>query len=383
MPHAESLLITADPRLIPRVDTRVVAEQIHAWWAPVLIFVGALALAMLSQLLINRALKGWAAQSPWTGAHILARSVRGVIFLWIAIIGLVFTLEYGARQYGAQLSDAYESVVWHGLKVLLVASITIVLARLVSGFLRLHLARLSGPASSSIFAIVSTVIVYLIGILFVLQTLDISITPLIATMGVGGLAVALAAQDTLANLFAGIHILIAKHVRKGDYVRIDGDNEGFVEDIGWRNTSFRSSANNLVVVPNSKLASSIITNCSLPEATLVVKVEVGVSYDSDLAKVEAVTLAVAKAVMTAEATSQGLEPTVRFHTFAESSINCDVSLPVHAFVAQGLVRHRFVMALQERYRQEGIVIPFPVRTVQVSQESLAGLRGPGAGPRPG
>jgi len=383
MPQADPLLVTVDPRLIPKVDAKVVAEQIHAWWAPVLIFVGALAFGVLVQLVINRGLRRWAAHSPWIGAHVIARSVRGVIFLWIAIVGLVFTLEYGARQYGAQLSDAYEAVVWRGLKVLLVASVTIVLARLVSGFLRLHLARLSGAASSSIFAIVSTVIVYLIGVLFVLQTLEIPITPLIATMGVGGLAVALAAQDTLANLFAGIHILIAKHVRKGDYVRIDGENEGFVEDIGWRNTSFRSSANNLVVVPNSKLASSIITNCSLPESTLVVKLVIGVAYDSDLAKVEAATLEVAKAVMSAEATSKGLEPAVRFHTFADSSILFDVSLPVHEFSAQGLVKHRFVMALQERYRREGIVIPYPVRTVQLSPELLGGIPAPPGAARPG
>jgi len=195
--------------------------------------------------------------------------------------------------------------------------------------------------------------------------------------------VALAAQDTLANLFAGIHILIAKHVRKGDYVRIDGENEGFVEDIGWRNTSFRSSANNLVVVPNSKLASSIITNCSLPESTLVVKLVIGVAYDSDLAKVEAATLEVAKAVMSAEATSKGLEPAVRFHTFADSSILFDVSLPVHEFSAQGLVKHRFVMALQERYRREGIVIPYPVRTVQLSPELLGGIPAPPGAARPG
>jgi len=382
MPHADPLLVTVDPRLMPKVDPKIVAEQIHAWWVPVLIFLGALAVGVLVQLVINRGLKRWAAKSPWIGAHVIARSVRGVIFLWIAIVGLVFTLEYGARQYGAQLSDAYETVVWRGLKVLVVASVTIVLARLVSGFLRLHLARLSGPASSSIFAIVSTVIVYLIGVLFVLQTLEIPITPLIATMGVGGLAVALAAQDTLANLFAGIHILIAKHVRKGDYVRLDGENEGFVEDIGWRNTSFRSSANNLVVVPNSKLASSIITNCSLPESTLVVKLVIGVAYDSDLAKVEAVTLDVAKAVMTSEATSKGLEPAVRFHTFAESSILFDVSLPVHAFPAQGLVKHRFVMALTERYRREGIVIPYPVRTVQLSPELIAGMAIPPNAARP-
>jgi len=382
MPQADPLLVTVDPRLMPKVDPKVVVEQIHAWWAPVLIFMGALALGVLVQLVINRTLRRWALKSPWHGAHVIARSVRGVIFLWIAIVGLVLTLEYSARQYGAQLSDAYEIVVWRGLKVLLVASVTIVLARLVSGFLRMHLARLSGAASSSIFAIVSTVIVYLIGVLFVLQTLEIPITPLIATMGVGGLAVALAAQDTLANLFAGIHILIAKHVRKGDYVRIDGENEGFVEDIGWRNTSFRSSANNLVVVPNSKLASSIITNCSLPESTLVVKLVIGVAYDSDLARVEAVTLEVAQAVMTAEATSKGLEPAVRFHTFADSSILFDVSLPVHAFSAQGLVKHRFVMALQERYRREGIIIPYPVRTVQLSPEVMAGIAAPAPAQRP-
>ena len=105
---------------------------------------------------------------------------------------------------------------------------------------------------------------------------------MLTALGVGGLAVALALQDTLGNLFAGLQIVASKQVRPGDYLLLESGQEGSVTDIAWRYTTLRTQSNNLVVVPNAKLGQSIITNFQLPDQPLSVIIEFGVAYSSDL-----------------------------------------------------------------------------------------------------
>ncbi|MCC6347545.1 MAG: mechanosensitive ion channel, partial [Nitrospirales bacterium] len=105
----------------------------------------------------------------------------------------------------------------------------------------------------------------LLGLLIILSFLGISIAPLITALGIGGLAVALALKDTLSNLFAGLHILMERSLRIGDFVRLDAGQEGYIEDITWRTTRIRTLANNMVVIPNDKLAQSVVTNYCLPD----------------------------------------------------------------------------------------------------------------------
>jgi small-conductance mechanosensitive channel len=192
---------------------------------------------------------------------------------------------------------------------------------------------------------------------------------------VGGLAVALGLQDTLSNLFAGIHVLLSEPIRVGDYVRLESGEEGFVTDIQWRYTRLRLLANNVVIVPNSKLAQSIITNYDRPQSELAVPVEVGVHYDSDLDQVERVTIEVAREVMRNVAGGVAeFEPFIRYHTFGESSIDFTAVLRGRGFTDQFLVKHEFVKRLRARYAAEGIVIPFPIRTLELPSEIEEKLR---------
>jgi small-conductance mechanosensitive channel len=133
--------------------------------------------------------------------------------------------------------------------------------------------------------------------LVVLDRLKITITPFLASLGIGGLVVALALQDTLANFFAGMYIFFDRPIRIGDYIMLESGKEGYVAQIGWRSTRVQMLPNNILIVPNSKLISSQITNFYLPETEMAVLVQVGVSYDSDLAKVERVTIEVAKEIL--------------------------------------------------------------------------------------
>src|SRR6266404_164685 len=110
--------------------------------------------------------------------------------------------------------------------------------------------------------------------------LFVAITPILTALGVGGLAVALALQDTLSNLFAGLHLLADKPIRVGDYVRLSAESvEGYVVDVGWRSTRIRMLQNNVVVVPNKRVAESVITNYDLGETRMALLIRVRVGYD--------------------------------------------------------------------------------------------------------
>jgi small-conductance mechanosensitive channel len=203
-----------------------------------------------------------------------------------------------------------------------------------------------------------------LGLLVVLNGLGLSITPMLTALGVGGLAVALALQEPLANFFAGLFLALAGQVRVGDYIKLDSGEEGYVSDFSWRSTRLRMLANNLVVVPNAKLAQAIVLNHHLPSKEMAVLVEVGVDYASDLRKVERVVVEVGREVMgQVKGGVPEFEPFIRYHSFGESSIDFTVILRATEFVDQYLVKHEFMKRLHERFDREKIVIPFPIRTI--------------------
>jgi small-conductance mechanosensitive channel len=207
-----------------------------------------------------------------------------------------------------------------------------------------------------------------VGILVVLMQLGIEIGPLLAGLGIGGLAVALALQDTLANLFAGIYMMVDRPVTVGDFIKLESGEEGFVEEIGWRNTKVRMWANNIVVIPNSKLSQSVVTNYYLPRQELSVYISCGVAYDSDLEHVERVCIDVGEKVMReVEGSALDWTPVVRFKEFADFSINFVLVLRVTEFGSQYKLAHECVKALHRRFNEEGIEIPFPIRTVIMQQ----------------
>ncbi|OGP08609.1 MAG: hypothetical protein A2048_08920 [Deltaproteobacteria bacterium GWA2_45_12] len=207
-------------------------------------------------------------------------------------------------------------------------------------------------------------LIYTFFILIFLDTAGISITPFIASLGVGSLAIALALQETLASFFAGFYLVADKPIRVGDYVRLESGEEGHVQSIGWRSVRLQQLSNSTIIIPNSKFASSIMTNYYFPKRELAVLVNVRVDYSSDLEKVETITTEVARDIM--KAVPGGLpdfEPFIRYGAFGEAGIEFTVILRGREFVDQYLIRHEFIKKLHKRYEEEGIVIPSVLRMV--------------------
>lgn len=211
---------------------------------------------------------------------------------------------------------------------------------------------------------VLNVFVYFIGLIIILKHFNVEITPLVATLGIGGIAIGFALQDTLSNFFAGLHIISDKPINIGDFVELGGNISGYVEDIGWRTTRIRTLPNTLVIVPNSKIASTIITNDSLPVPEMSIAIQCGVAYTSDLKKVEDVTIEAAEKIQkTVRGAVKDFQPFIRYHTFGDSNINFSIILRVEEFVDKYLVIHEFIKALKKVYDKEGIEISWPVRKI--------------------
>lgn len=270
-----------------------------------------------------------------------------------------------------------------GFKAVTIVAIILFADKFVSGLLKEYSGRVEIlRASSGITRGFVRVIVVGLGLLIILDTFGVSITPLIASLGIGSLAIALALQPTLESLFAGIQIVMDKPVQVGHFIKLESGEQGYVHKIGWRSTWVRMLPNNIVVMPNKALVNSKIINYYYPETEMAVLIQVGVHYESDLEQVERVTIEVGKETLK-EVTGGVPEfnPFIRYHTFDDFSINFTVILRVKEFVDNYLIKHEFIKRLHRRYAREGINIPYPIRAINYDQEKAFSGEGKQEGER--
>ena len=212
---------------------------------------------------------------------------------------------------------------------------------------------------------VSKVIIYSLGLLIILKNqLHIDISPILAGLGIGGLAIALALQSTLTNFLAGTYVMSDAVIHTGDYISLDSGHEGYVEDIGWRTTKLRNWQGNLIILPNSKLSEAVITDYEKPDKALVFSVACGVSYESDLVKVEKTVIEIARETMlNLPEGAKDFQPIVRFKEFGDSNIEFDIILKANDRVSHFVLKSEFIKALHRRFAAENIEIQYPVRKI--------------------
>ena len=297
---------------------------------------------LLRRYLLTR-LSRWARKTDSRTGDVIISAVRAPFLVLCIMLGIYVALEF------SNLSKAFVDKADKGLSILAVFAVAMVTANILCGITRIRAAQIESVLPvTSLTENVIRIVVYGVGTLIVLNNLGISIAPILATLGVGGLAVALALKDTLSNFFAGFHIVVTKQIRVGDYLMLSSAEEGYVNDISWRTTKIRTLAGNLVLVPNAKLTELIVTNYTLSDKDMAVLVQMGVHYDSDLAKVERVTCGVAAEVMReVPGGVPDFVPFIRYHTFGDSSINFTTILRAQTFVDQYIVKPEFVKRIHE------------------------------------
>ena len=308
-----------------------------------------------------------AEKTTWSWDDPIFENLKKPFVTW-CLIGGVYVVK---MMWEDSIPPSFSLIINKVIIALLGISILMFAARTITGLIGLYGHKIDLPLTGLTQSL-AKVVILLLGTLMILSSLGVSITPLLTTLGVGGLAVALALQDTLSNLFSGFYITIARNIRQGDFIKLESGEEGYVQDIGWRASVIRMLPNNVVIIPNSKLANSIIVNYYLPVQQMSVIVQVGVHYDSDLEHVESVTIETARQCQKSiEGAVTEHEPFMRYHTFDSSSINFSVILRTREFVGNYLLKHEFIKLLHKRYREEGISIPYPIRALNFEQEKTS------------
>lgn len=206
------------------------------------------------------------------------------------------------------------------------------------------------------------ILVYSVAGLLVLAAFDIAITPFITTLGIGGIAIALAVQPTLANYLAGTYVISEGEIGVGDFIEIEGGPSGFVEEISWRSTKLRSRFNNLTIIPNSLLAEKVITNYSRPVQAINVRILGGVSYSENLVKVEEVLLESARTIVAeSEVSVKDFEPVMGFNEFGDSNIGFWVFAQAMDRAGSFQLQTELIKDIHRRFKDAGIVINYPMR----------------------
>lgn len=349
-------------------DFDLSAIDLPPWLTITLIFIASTGTMIVLKSLVVRQLARLINKTKFTVDTLLIQSISFPLTIVIIVVNLLVLHRWLASYSGAN----GELTAWvnTSTKVLLIFAFIIFLNRFIVGLLIGYAERSEGLRSSqSILLGVTHSIIFGIGLLVLLSTLGISITPIVASLGITSLAVALALQPTLENFFSGVQLVIDKPFRVGDFIELDSGEQGFVDRIGWRSTWIRMLPNNIVIMPNSLLSKSKVINYYYPEKELSVPVEVGVHYSSDLEKVEEVTLEVAREILTSHKWGVSTYETfVVFHTFDSSSINFTVMLRAQEYFNRFWIKSAFIKALHKRYAEEGIVIPYPIRAINTDQE---------------
>jgi small-conductance mechanosensitive channel len=353
------------------------AQALHV--TPVVFFTIALAALLLTALVLgfvaNRILHHWTRKLQDRPGELLFTLLEFLPLPLLVLGALYFALETFT------LPARYERIGAKLLFALLILVLFYVPARVFILFLRragrrnAHLERATSPAVFVIQALFG-----LLAVIIVLENLGISLTVVWTTLGVGSVAVALALQDTLGNFFAGLYLLVDSPVRPDEYIKLDSGQEGYVVRIGWRSTTLRMLANNLVVIPNSTLAKAVITNYSRPEPRMALSLPISVAFGTDPTRVEKVLVEVAQ-----EAAQEGLKglltepaPAVRFIPgFGDSSLGFSLIVQVAQFTDQYQVQSELRKRIVARFRQEGIEIPFPTRSIVLDEATRKLLTGTG------
>ena len=327
---------------------------------PLLVFAITFGAGWLIRRLLRKALRTWTARSQSRTGLILQEALRGPSYLW------VFILAVHLAVVGSDLPERFLSPTTKVLEGLWILSITLLCMRLARDLVRFYGGQIPGALPvTTLTQNLAQIAVVILGLLVLLAQYRVAITPILTALGVGGLAVALALQDTLSNLFSGFYVAVAGQIRLGDYIKLNTGEEGYVTDIGWRSTIMRALANNYIIVPNSKLAQAIVTNYHLPEKRMGAGVQVGVDYDTDP---ELVLRLLTEIGQQAAQEIPGMladpEPSSAFDPgFGDTSMNFTLNFQVAEFANQFGVRQELRRRIVRRFREAGIPLSASVKVV--------------------
>ncbi|MEO0139124.1 MAG: mechanosensitive ion channel family protein [candidate division WOR-3 bacterium] len=281
------------------------------------------------------------------------RALRLSVVLWFVVLGIYISM----RLFGEYLGHSFNVFLQKAFILLLISSISYTAGNLLSLFIEYQI-----QVKSTIIDITAKWGIFLLGLLFGLNSIGVQIAPLLTALGIGGLAVALALQPLLSNLFSGIYITSSKRVEVGDVISVGGYT-GEVVDIGVYSTVIRDYNNNLIYIPNTQIINSIFLNFNKPTPAYIGDIKIGVSYESDPRRVRDILYGILKDMENFEGFDKTFEPKVWFDDFADFALIFTVRFGAKDRLSWRECATEIRNKIYERFKEEGIEIPFPIRTV--------------------
>ena len=325
------------------------------------ILAAAVLLGVVVQRVVASSLHARAKRTASEWDDIVVESMRGLVVVWFLLIGLAVVLKF------VPLQPDVLRIVRRAVGVLGILSAVVFFTRMARRAIHIYIDR-KVEVTSSIFKNFATGIIYILGFLFVLDYLGISITPLLTALGVGGLAVALAFQDTLSNLFAGHEHPHGPQDQAGRLrpPRLRRGRRGLRHHLAQHDHPRPRGQHGRRA--QRKLASAIYTNTHLPTSEMGLFLPVTVAFDSDLALVERVTLEVAREVLAGpERAIPDFAPAIRYNAYTDIGVRFSVILRIKEFREQYKIRHEFYRRLHARYKEEGIKLAVAARLAAVDK----------------
>ena len=355
-----------------------------ALWGPLValgVLVAFLLLGALVQVTLLAIIRHRRGRDPQALDVELLQAIKGPVVLFIAVLGfflgylLITQLTHPSLEFFHQRDDLARKA-W---MLVVIGEVSYLASHLLqtiaSWYLRTIATRTTTDLDDKLLPPlrrVTPMVIYAVGALLALDVVGVAISPLLAGLGIGGLAIALAVQPSLSNYFARTYLITEGELNEGDYIELDKGPAGYIVEVGWRSTKIRNRFNNLVIIPNSKMVESIVTNYFSPSPSMNVVVNCGVSYESDLARVEEIVLEIANDVIRdVEQAVTGSEPFFGFSKFGDSNIDFFVFLLATDRTGTFIIASVVIKRIHQRFREEGSEINYPVRKLVSSSPNGA------------
>ncbi|MGB0588196.1 MAG: mechanosensitive ion channel family protein [Myxococcota bacterium] len=296
----------------------------------------------------------------------LAEAIRRPLYIMLFVVGVNLWAALVPLH-----EDAYTTLLL-GNKGATVLVIVVFLESFVRTWILLQEAESRVLATSGgVLRTTAKIVIYALGGLTVLSAIDIDITPIIASLGIGSLAIGLALQKTLEDFLAGLLIAADQPIRVGDFVELQESVAGFVLSIGWRTVRIRTRDDQYVIVPNAQMAQATVINRSMPTSEVGFVVKLGVAFDTDLERAREVVLRVAQRLQTEHPDAvASFESRVVYAGFGASEVTMNVWMRSTSWAAHFRLQDAFVRAILPAFTAEDITIPFPMRTLEFVGDPL-------------
>jgi|TARA_B110000438_G_scaffold3162_1_gene3241 small-conductance mechanosensitive channel len=332
---------------------------------------------------INRYIHKWVGGTSNNYDDLILQSVRGPITWELILFGLLTT-----TQTTSYIGDVTAEAAFSIIQALMIVVAALGVQKIITGLIEEFATKpQSGPDEDfqisdlidakalPFWRRLFNVVVISLGVLFVFQALGVQISPILAGLGIGGIAVALAIQPLLSNLIASSFMLSDSSLRVGDLIEIEGTTFGYVDDIGWRATRVRTFDNNIVMIPNATLANSTVTNYDSTDPAADARLVVGVAYEVDLDHVEQVCREILESLKNdfVEITITEKDPVVLFTAFGDSNIDILLKIRSKTLADSYTLKHELLKRTHKRFQEENIVINYPARRLILEEGDTTGL----------